>query len=136
MIGPAHHVGIAVRRLEPAIERYRLMGLALEYVATVPGAGVRVAFLDAGGMYVELVEPTDPNGTVARFLERRGEGLHHLAFSTSDISEELARLEREGFDLVDKVPRPGSHGRTVAFVNPKSAHGVLIELVQEAAPTS
>jgi methylmalonyl-CoA epimerase len=131
VIGPAHHVGIAVRRLEPAIERYTLLGLTLDYVDTVPGAGVRVAFLHAGGIHVELVEPLDPDGTVARFLENRGEGLHHLALSTGDIVGELARLEREGFELVDKAPRPGTRGRKVAFVHPKSAHGVLIELVQE-----
>lgn len=131
MIGPAHHVGIAVHHLEPAIERYTLMGLSLDYVDTVPSAGVRVAFLRAGGIHVELVEPLEPGGPVARFLENRGEGLHHLAFSTGDIVGELARLGREGFELVDKAPRPGARGRQVAFVHPKSAHGVLIELVQE-----
>lgn len=134
MIGPVHHVGIAVKRLEPAIERYGLLGLELDYADTVPGAGVRVAFLKAGGVHVELVEPVDRNGTVARFLERRGEGLHHLAFLTEDIVSELSRLAAEGFDLIDRAPRPGARGRKVAFVHPKSAHGVLVELVQEPAP--
>ena len=135
MIGPMHHVGVAVRHLEPAIERYTVLGLALDYVDTVPGAGARVAFLKAGGIHVELVEPLGPDSAVARFLEKRGEGLHHIAFVTQDIVAELSRLSREGFDLIDRAPRPGARGRTVAFVHPKSAHGVLIELVQEPAST-
>lgn len=131
MIGPAHHVGIAVQRLDPAIERYRALGLVLDYAEEVPAAGVRVAFLRAGGIHIELVEPVDPSGAVARFLAKRGEGLHHVAFATHDIAGELARLEKEGFELVDRVPRPGARGSTVAFLQPRSAHGVLIELVQE-----
>lgn len=131
MIGPAHHVGIAVEHLEPAIERYRSLGLHLEYVEDLPAAGVRVAFLAAGGTPIELVEPRDPAGAVARFLQKRGEGLHHVAFATSDIRAELVRLEKEGFDAVDRTPRPGSHGALVAFLHPRSAHGVLIELVEE-----
>ncbi|HYM40039.1 MAG TPA: methylmalonyl-CoA epimerase [Thermoplasmata archaeon] len=130
MIGPVDHVGVAVRRLDAAVERYGLLGLALESIETVPAAGVRVAFLNGGGIHVELVEPVDPAGTVARFLEKRGEGLHHLAFATQDIAGELGRLAGEGFELIDPVPRPGARGRQVAFVHPRSAHGVLIELVQ------
>lgn len=133
MIGALHHVGIAVRRLGPAIERYGVLGFRLDYTDTVPAAGVRVAFLKAGGTHVELVEPLDSRGTVARFLEKRGEGLHHIAFATEDISSELSRLEAEGFELIDRVPLPGARGRRVAFVHPKSAHGVLLELVQEPA---
>lgn len=131
MIGPLHHVGIAVRELQPAIQRYLGLGLSLDYTDTVPGAGVRVAFLKAGDVHIELVEPLESGGTVARFLERRGEGLHHLAFSTPDIVGDLQRLRAEGFELVDRVPRPGARGRLVAFVHPRSTHGVLVELVQE-----
>ncbi len=131
MIGAVHHVGVAVRSLEPAIARYRLFGLSLDYTDTVPGSGVRVAFLGAGGTHVELIEPLDPKGAVARFLESRGEGLHHIAFETDDIVAELARLAMAGFDLVDRAPRTGARGRRVAFVHPRSAHGVLLELVQE-----
>ncbi len=130
-MGPAHHVGVAVRHLEPAIQRYEALGLVLDSTDTVPGQGVRVAFLKAGGIHVELVEPVDAQGSVARFLETRGEGLHHIAFQTEDIVGELERLAREGFELIDRTPRPGAHGRTVAFLHPKSAHGVLIELVEE-----
>lgn len=131
MIGPAHHVGIAVQDLGSAIQRYTTLGLELDSMENVPAAGVRVAFLRAGPVHIELLEPTDPAGAVARFLSKRGEGLHHLAFATPDIVGELARLAKEGFELVDRVPRPGARGRQVAFLQPRSAHGVLIELVQE-----
>lgn len=131
MIGPAHHIGIAVQDLDAAIDRYRAFGLVLDYVEEVPSAGVRVAFLKAGEVHVELVEPLGPETPVARFLAKRGEGLHHLAFSTADIASELVRLEKLGFALVDRAPRPGARGRQVAFLHPRSAHGVLIELVQE-----
>ncbi len=131
MIGPVHHVGIAVKHLDAAIDRYRLLGLSLDFVEDVPAAGVRVAFLKAGGARVELVTPLRAESTVARFLEKRGEGLHHLAFATADIASELAQLEEQGFELVDRAPRPGAHGSQVAFLHPRSSHGVLIELVQE-----
>lgn len=131
MIGPAHHIGIAVQHLDPAIARYEAFGLTLDYVEPIPTAGVRVAFLKAGAVHLELVEPLDPGGAVARFLQKRGEGLHHVAFSTPDIVPELARLEAGGFELVDHVPRPGARGRLIAFLRPQTAHGVLIELVQE-----
>lgn len=133
MIGPAHHVGIAVQDLEAAIDRYRAFGLVLDYVEEVPAAQVRVAFLQAGGVHVELVTPLGADTAVARFLVKRGEGLHHLAFSVLDIPSELARLEKQGFVLIDRVPRPGARGRTVAFLHPRSSHGVLLELVQEPA---
>lgn len=132
MIGRVDHVGVAVRNLESAIERYAELGLVLDYMGTVPGAGVRVAFLKAGDSQLELVEPLGPDTAVGRFLEKRGEGLHHIAFATGSIVDELTRLSEEGFELIDRAPRPGARGRTVAFVHPKSAHGVLIELVQEA----
>lgn len=131
MIGPAHHVGIAVERLAPAIERYRALGLEVDYEEVVPSAGVRVAFMNAGSLHIELLEPQDPAGALARFLARRGEGLHHIAFATRDIRGELVRLEKEGFAVLDREPRPGARGRRVAFLQPRTAHGVLIELVEE-----
>lgn len=131
MIGRAHHLGIAVRDLEGTLARYRALGLVPTSVEAVPTESVRVAFLDAGGVRLELLEPLGPEGAVHRFLERRGEGLHHLAFEVEDIVAEMARLGKEGFQLVDERPRPGAHGRSVAFVHPKSLHGVLLELVQE-----
>lgn len=131
MIGPAHHIGVAVRHLEDALARYRAFGLEPASVEEVPSEGVRVAFLDAGGVRIELLESLHPDGVIARFLEKRGEGLHHVAFSAQDIVAEMARLQEAGFDLVDSEPRIGSHGRRVAFIHPRSAHGVLLELVEE-----
>lgn len=131
MIGPAHHVGIAVRDLDLAVDRYRALGLVVDALEDVPAAGARVAFLKAGGIEIELLEPLGADSAVARFLQRRGEGLHHVAFAVEDIPSELVRLEKLGFELVDRVPRPGARGRTVAFLHPRSAHGVLLELVQE-----
>ena len=131
MIGPAHHVGIAVKSLEQALDGYRGLGLEAEPVEDVPSQGVRVAFLQAGSIRIELLESLTPDGVIARFIERRGEGLHHLAFATRDIRAEMAQLRVSGFELVDSEPRQGAHGRLVAFVHPRSAHGGLLELVQE-----
>jgi len=129
MIGPADHVGIAVRNLEAALGTYGRLGFNLESTEELPGQGVRIAFLVAGPIQLELLESLRADGVIGRFLERRGEGLHHIAFRTEDIRSEMARLGREGFDLVDREPRPGARGRTVAFLDPRSVHGVLLELV-------
>ena len=131
MIGAVHHVGVAVERLEPAIDRYRLLGLEPEAVEELPGQGVRVAFLWAGGSRIEFVEPLTPEGAVGRFLRRRGEGLHHIAFEVEDIAAVLPVLVGKGFDPIDRAARPGAGGCLVAFLHPRSAHGVLLELVQE-----
>ncbi len=131
MIGPAHHVGVAVKSLQEALEGYRRLGLEADFTEAVPSQGVRVAFLRTGAVHIELLESLQADGTIARFIERRGEGLHHLAFACEDIREELSRLRQAGFELVDSEPRPGSMGRLVAFVHPRSLHGVLLELVEE-----
>ena len=131
MIGSAHHIGVAVRRLEDALTRYQALGLNLESVEELPADGVRVAFLDAGGVRLELLEPLRPENAIARFLDKRGEGLHHVAFATPDILAEMDRLRTQGFDLIDREPRSGARGRMIAFIHPKSAHGVLLELVEE-----
>jgi methylmalonyl-CoA/ethylmalonyl-CoA epimerase len=132
MIGPAHHVGVAVRRLDEALADYRRLGFEAEPVEEVPAQGVRVAFLRSGPVRIELLESLAPGGVIARFVERRGEGLHHLAFAVRDLRDELRRLREQGFELIDPEPRPGAHGRLVAFLHPRSARGVLLELVQEA----
>ena len=131
MIGAAHHVGVAVKSLREALEEYRRLGFEPDVTEEVPSQGVRVAFLRAGTVRVELLESLRPDGVIARFIERRGEGLHHLAFAVEDIRKEMARLRRAGFELVDAEPRQGSQGRLVAFVHPRSLHGVLLELVEE-----
>ena len=131
MIGPVDHVGIAVRRLDAALVTYRSMGLAPESIEALVSQGVRAAFLPAGDVSIELLESLTPDGVIARFLERRGEGLHHVAFRVPDIRGELERLREAGMRLVDEEPRVGARGRLIAFVHPSSVHGVLVELVQE-----
>lgn len=123
---PLDHVAVAV----PSIEEHRglfelLTGESCSRPMTIESQGVRVAFV---GM-VELLEPLAPDTTVGRFLERRGTGLHHIAYRTDDIEGQLERLRAEGMRLVDEVPRPGAHG-LVAFIHPSSTGGVLVELVQ------
>ncbi len=131
MIGGVDHIGIAVRRLEDALDRYRALGLEPESIEEIPTEGVRAAFFPAGETRLELLESLNPEGVIARFVAKRGEGLHHVAFSTQDIGAEMARLREAGFHLVDREPRRGAHGRLVAFIHPRSAHGVLLELVQK-----
>lgn len=131
MIGPVHHVGIAVRDLDAALLRFRSLGLEPEAPEDVPSAGARVCFLPTPSAAVELVTPLGPDSAVGRFLDSRGEGLHHVAFETQDIVQEMVRLKNEGFELVDRAPRPSARGRQVAFVHPRSTGGVLVELVQE-----
>lgn len=133
MIGPIDHVGIAVRRLDEAIARYRALGLAPESIEELPSEAVRIAFLPAGRVDLELLEPLRPDGAVGRFLAKRGEGMHHLAFRVEDIAAAMDGLRDAGFDLVDREPRRGARGRLVAFIHPRSAHGVLLELVQSSS---
>ncbi|HSG49210.1 MAG TPA: methylmalonyl-CoA epimerase [Longimicrobiales bacterium] len=124
---PVDHVAVAIPDLAEAIPLYeRLTGARSSPVEDIPSQGVRVAFV--GG--VELLEPLSPASTVARFLERNGPGLHHIAYRTDDIRSELARLSRTGFQLIDAEPRPGAGGHLVAFLHPRSTGGVLVELVQ------
>jgi len=130
MIGPVHHIGVAVRSLDAALAFYRTLGLEPESIEEVRSQGVRVAFLPAGPVRVEILESLAPDGVIAKFIGRRGEGLHHLAFTVPDIRAEMQRLQDEGLELLDSEPRPAAHGRLVAFVQPRSAHGVLLELVQ------
>jgi methylmalonyl-CoA epimerase len=127
------HIGIVVRDIEKALAVYETaLGLTLEDVVDVPGQQVRVAFLPLGESNVELVQPTAQDTGVGRFLEKQGEGVHHLCVEVEDIEAALARLKEHGVRLIDEVPREGAHGR-VAFVHPKGAHGVLLELVQHSS---
>jgi methylmalonyl-CoA epimerase len=128
-----HHVGIAVQSIDEAMHFYGdKLGLSIVDTVELPDRQLRVAFVKAANVLVELLEPTDPDTTVARFLERRGPGLHHLCFGTPNIREHLRDLKDKGVDLIDDTPRPGAHG-DVAFLQPAAGLGVLIELLQ---PTS
>lgn len=121
------HVGIAVRSLAEAIPLYeRLERVAASPPEEIPGQGVRAVFVGT----TELLEPTAPDTAVGRFLERRGPGLHHVAWRVPDLAAELVRLEAEGVRLVDRAPRPGARGHRVAFLHPSATGGVLVELVE------
>jgi len=125
------HVGVAVNDLDAAIRFYgETLGAVVTERYELPHDRVRVAFLDAGGALLELLQPLGDKGPVFRFLERRGEGLHHLAFLVPDLPRALADARANGQRLIDERPRPGAGGRLIAFLHPTTSHGVLIELVQ------
>ncbi|MEK6720860.1 MAG: methylmalonyl-CoA epimerase [Chloroflexota bacterium] len=129
-LGKIHHVAIVVRSIERALVVYRdLLGLELETVMDIATDRVRIAFLGVGESKVELVEPTDDSTGVARFLASRGEGFHHVCFEVADLSETLTRLAIDGVELIDTAPRRGAEG-PVAFLHPRSCHGVLVELIE------
>jgi methylmalonyl-CoA/ethylmalonyl-CoA epimerase len=128
------HLGIATREIAEALAFWRdSLGLELNEVEEVADQKVRVAMLPLGESRVELLEPTDPDSPIAKFLEKRGPGLHHIAIRVEDILQSLDRLKRQGARLIDESPRPGAGGSLVAFVHPTSANGVLLELVQPKA---
>jgi methylmalonyl-CoA epimerase len=127
------HIGIVVRDIERALDVYEAaLGIPLKEVVDVPDDKVKVAFLPIGESNVELVQPTSDDTGTARFLEKHGEGVHHICIEVEDLDHALGRLKDGGVRLIDEVARRGSHGR-VAFVHPKGAHGVLIELVEHAS---
>lgn len=127
------HIGIAVTSLEEAVGAYEdSLGLAVTRYEEVPEDGVRVAMIPVGESRLELLEATTPESPVARFLARRGPGIHHIAFEVDDIDETLNRLKAAGARVVDEVPRRGAGGTRVAFVHPSSLGGVLLELVEHA----
>lgn len=121
------HIGIAVKSLEAA-KIYEALGLTIEHVETVERQGVRTAFLSAGDANIELLEPTGPQSTVAKFIDKRGEGIHHICFRVDDIEAQLERLKELGYRLINETPVAGAHGRRVAFLHPAAGNGVLIEL--------
>lgn len=130
------HIGIAVKNLDAANAAYNaILGGEHYKTETVESEGVNTSFFKIGDSKIELLAATDPESPIAKFIEKRGEGIHHLAFAVDDIKAEIARLEKEGFKLVNTEPKTGADNKLVAFMHPKSASGVLIELCQEA-PTS
>ena len=129
-IGRIHHVALIVRSIEDSLGLWReALSLELESVMDIPSDRVRIAFLGVGESKVELVEPTDATTGVSRFLESKGEGFHHVCFEVPDLAETLTALERDGIELIDTAPRPGAEG-PVAFLHPRSCHGVLVELIE------
>ena len=121
------HIGIAVRSIDTA-KIYEALGLTIEHVETVDTQGVRTAFLSVGDANLELLEPTGADSPIAKFIDKRGEGIHHICLRVDNIEEHLARLQEKGFRLIDQAPVPGAHGCRVAFLHPAAGNGVLIEL--------
>ena len=129
-IGRVHHVALVVRSIEASLGLWRdALALELETVMDIPGDHVRIAFLGVGESKIELVEPTDDTTGIARFLENKGEGFHHVCFEVPNLAEALMRLEIDGIELIDSAPRRGAEG-PVAFLHPRSCHGVLVELIE------
>ncbi|MBI4518970.1 MAG: methylmalonyl-CoA epimerase [Deltaproteobacteria bacterium] len=133
MLKKIHHVGIVVRNLETAYAFYRdTLGLPVHKVATVEDQGVKAALLTIGNSEIELLEPINPDGGVAKFLARRGEGMHHVCFETDDVTRELATTMAQGIAVIDKAPRRGLAGM-ICFLHPKASHGVLVEYAEPFA---
>lgn len=125
------HIGIAVKKLETSIPLYeKLLGSSCYKTEEVATEKVITAFFQSGETKIELLESTDPEGVIARFIEKKGEGLHHIAFDVKDIRAEMARLKSEGFVLLNEEPKPGADNKLVCFLHPKTTGGVLIELCQ------
>ncbi|NJB71437.1 methylmalonyl-CoA/ethylmalonyl-CoA epimerase [Saonia flava] len=126
------HIGIAVKDLKVSNLLYqKLLGVAHYKEEEVKSEGVKTSFFKVGPNKVELLEPVDADGPIAKFIDKKGEGVHHIAFAVDDIVAEIKRLDKEGFVILNKTPKKGADNKLVAFVHPKSCNGVLIELCQE-----
>jgi methylmalonyl-CoA/ethylmalonyl-CoA epimerase len=125
-----HHVAHVVADLDAAVARYEALGFGPAERVRVDEQAVEVATFAAGAGWVELIRPTDPDGPIARFLAKRGDGMHHVAYRVADLRQTLAALDARGVRLIDREPRSGVHGWRIAFVHPESCAGVLTELVE------
>ena len=131
------HIGIAVKDLAGSVPLFeKLLNHPCYKTEAVESEKVNTAFFQAGETKIELLESTDPEGVVAKFIEKKGEGVHHIAFEVSDILKEMERLEKEGFRILDRTPRPGADNKLVCFLHPKNTNGVLIELCQSTGTDS
>lgn len=128
MIKRIDHLGISVASLNDALPVWeKALGLKCERIEEVPSQKVRTAFFDVGGVHIELLEPMSPDSPIAKAIEARGEGLHHIAFATDDVADQLKQAKDAGVKLINEVPVPGAGGKQVAFLHPKSMKGVLTE---------
>lgn len=126
------HIGIAVKSLETAIPFYEnVLGLKCYSIEEVADQKVKTAFFKIGQTKIELLESTDPEGTIAKFIEKKGEGVHHIAYATNDVQTALNDAAEKGVQLIDKAPRKGAEGLNIAFLHPKSTMGVLTELCED-----
>lgn len=132
MIRGINHIGIAVSSLDDQVPFYRdVLGLPHLGTEEVPDQKVRVAMFRAGEVTIELLEPTDPESPVARFIEKNGGGLHHISYQVDDLEAKIAEVVAKGVNMIDPVPRPGAHGTRIAFMHPRSSGRVLTELTEE-----
>lgn len=128
------HIGIAVSDLDKAIKTYeKILNKKLSKTERVESEKVETAFFETGESKVELLGPTGPDSVIKKFVDKKGEGIHHVAFEVDDIHREMARLKGEGFTLLNEKPKQGADNKLVAFIHPKNNHGVLIELCQSQA---
>lgn len=128
-----HHIGIVVADIERAAAKYAALGFPSGERFEMTEQGVIAVTYHTGHGYVELIQPTNPEGAIAKFMAKRGEGMHHVAYRVSDLERTLARLSAEGIRLIDATPRNGAHSWRIAFVHPESCNGVLTELVDDSA---
>ena len=128
------HIGIAVRSLETSIPIYeKLLGIPCYKTEDVASEGVRTAFFQTGESKVELLQSIDETGVIAKFIEKKGEGMHHIAYAVSDIRAEMDRMKNDGFEVLNTEPKVGADNKWVCFLHPKGTNGVLTELCQEMA---
>jgi len=131
-ISHIEHIGIAVKNLEESIRFYEdVLGMECYAIEEVTDQKVKTAFFQVGQTKIELLESTDPEGPIGKFLEKKGEGVHHMAFAVNGIEDALAQMDEKGVRLIDKQPRKGAEGLDIAFLHPKSTHGVLMELCED-----
>jgi methylmalonyl-CoA/ethylmalonyl-CoA epimerase len=125
------HIGIAVKNLDESIKYYEnILGLKCYAIEEVKDQKVKTAFFLVGQTKIELLESTEPDGPIGKFIEKKGEGIHHIAFATNNLSDGLKEIEAKGIQLIDKIPRKGAEGLNIAFLHPKSTNGVLTELCE------
>ncbi len=131
-ISHIEHIGIAVKNLQDSILYYEnILGFSCYAIEEIPDQKVKTAFFLVGQTKIELLESTDPEGPIGKFLEKKGEGIHHIAFATQNLEEALTEVETKGVQLIDKIPRKGAEGLHIGFLHPKSTQGVLTELCEE-----
>jgi methylmalonyl-CoA/ethylmalonyl-CoA epimerase len=131
MLKKIDHIGIAVEDLDVSMERFGMLGLNCIKTEIQEEQKVRIGFIPVGDVKIELLEALDADSPIARFILKRGEGTHHIAYEVDDIEEELARLKKDGARLIDEIPRRGAGGTMIAFIHPKELSGVLTELVEK-----
>lgn len=132
MVEKIDHIGIAVKSLDNALKFYETLGIKPYHFEEVESQKVKTAFIKVGDTNIELLESTSEEGPIAKYVAKKGEGIHHICYEVENVGLALEKMKAEGFKLIDENPKPGAHGKIVAFIHPKSTNGVLTELAQDA----